>query len=438
MSSGRAIALDKTPLVQHADSSTSCNLALLASDLAAWSGGNDLLRICAAGMWQKQRDFPIKFSLLLTEDSWMKAFRKRLSPWKRATVNLLHLRRPGLFGAGTSRLRRAQIIDAVSSFGGELNAIGFRERENSSENLNRLLTSHSFDVVLPICFHRGELSVPWVGYIPDLQHKHHPEFFSSKERALRDREFPALLNKAKAIIVNSVDTKNDINEAYPHHACAIFNLPFAPALNPKWLNGNIQEAIARYALPERYFLISNQFWVHKSHQTAIDALALLESRYAEVAIVCTGNTSDYRRPDYFRKLQSRIAELRLEHRIRILGLIPKYDQIQIMRGAVAVIQPTLFEGGPGGGAVYDAVSIGTPVILSDIPVNREVEAGRGLIQFFRPGCEEELADKMRIALDLTGKRPSREELLSRSAGRLEALGNQLLRACEFVRSAPPA
>ena len=200
---GRAIALDKTPLVQHADSSTSCNLALLASDLAAWSGGNDLLRICAAGMWQKQRDFPIKFSLLLTEDSWMKAFRKRLSPWKRATVNLLHLRRPGLFGAGTSRLRRAQIIDAVSSFGGELNAIGFRERENSSKNLNRLLTSHSFDVVLPICFHRGELSVPWVGYIPDLQHKHHPEFFSSKERALRDREFPALLNKAKAIIVNS-------------------------------------------------------------------------------------------------------------------------------------------------------------------------------------------------------------------------------------------
>ena len=77
-----------------------------------------------------------------------------------------------------------------------------------------------------------------------------------------------------------------------------------------------------------------------------------------------------------------------EHRIRILGLIPKYDQIQIMRGAVAVIQPTLFEGGPGGGAVYDAVSIGTPVILSDIPVNREVEAGRGLIQFFRPGARK--------------------------------------------------
>lgn len=69
----------------------------------------------------------------------------------------------------------------------------------------------------------------------------------------------------------------------------------------------------------------------------------------------------------------------LEHKIHLtLKLfdnfyIAKLDQIALLKKSIAVIQPTLFEGGPGGGASYDAISLGKPLIVSDIKVNQEIE-----------------------------------------------------------------
>ena len=81
---------------------------------------------------------------------------------------------------------------------------------------------------------------------------------------------------------------------------------------------------------------------------------------------------DYRSPDYAGRLVARVQTLGIADACHFLGLIPKLDQIALMREAIAVIQPTLFEGGPGGGAVYAAIGLGQPVIVSDISVNREI------------------------------------------------------------------
>ena len=78
-------------------------------------------------------------------------------------------------------------------------------------------------------------------------------------------------------------------------------------------------------------------------------------------------------PNYFPRLSKFVADNQLEKRIRILGFIPKLDQIALMKNATAVIQPTAFEGTPGGLAIYDAISLGVRTIVSDIPVNREIE-----------------------------------------------------------------
>ena len=64
--------------------------------------------------------------------------------------------------------------------------------------------------------------------------------------------------------------------------------------------------------------------------------------------------------------------LGISERVHFLGHIPKFDQIGLLKGSIALVQPTLFEGGPGGGATYDAVSLGIPVLLSDIEVNQEI------------------------------------------------------------------
>jgi glycosyltransferase involved in cell wall biosynthesis len=146
--------------------------------------------------------------------------------------------------------------------------------------------------------------------------------------------------------------------------------------------------------------------------------------------VCTGSTAGSRDLEYFPGLLNQVQSWGLEDRVRVLGLIPKRDQIELMKHACAVIQPTLFEGGPGGGAVYDAVALDVPAIVSDIPVNREIEA-RGL-EFFPAGDAEALAAKMAVRLATPHKRMHREELIARGRRSRGACGEVLWSAIDCV------
>src|SRR5262249_55024043 len=153
----------------------------------------------------------------------------------------------------------------------------------------------------------------------------------------------------------------------------IIALPFAAAPQPDWFDIDVTRLWSKYNLPPNYFLCSNQFWVHKNHAVVIEALAIAKAEARAHHVVFTGETYDYRDPGHFQRLMRRVEELGVMQNCHFLGLLPKLDQIGLMRAAVAVIQPTLFEGGPGGGAVYDAVALGKRVVLSDIPINREIE-----------------------------------------------------------------
>jgi glycosyltransferase involved in cell wall biosynthesis len=201
-------------------------------------------------------------------------------------------------------------------------------------------------------------------------------------------------------------------------------LPFSPLPHPEWFNIDVDSVQERYSLRQPYFLISNQFWVHKDHATAFVALSLIENR--DIQLVCTGDTSDFRDPEHFPQIQKLIADLGLSKRVRILGHIPKSDQIGILRGAVAVVQPTLFEGGPGGGSVYDAVAMGAPAIVSDIPVNLEIQE-EGVV-FFPAGSAQKLAAAMTARLRSLRTPASRELLLQRGASRAIQLAAALTQA----------
>jgi glycosyltransferase involved in cell wall biosynthesis len=55
-----------------------------------------------------------------------------------------------------------------------------------------------------------------------------------------------------------------------------------------------------------------------------------------------------------------------------------------------------FEGGPGGFSVYEAISLGKPVIVSDIEVNREILYKN--ISFFKKNNSHNLKKKIKIFL----------------------------------------
>ena len=74
-------------------------------------------------------------------------------------------------------------------------------------------------------------------------------------------------------------------------------------------------------------------------------------------LVCTGITEDSRFPKYFEDLKKKFNQEILTNKIKILNLIPRSDQIELIKNSLGVIQPSLYEGGPGGFSSYEAISL---------------------------------------------------------------------------------
>ena len=62
---------------------------------------------------------------------------------------------------------------------------------------------------------------------------------------------------------------------------------------------------AQYGLPDTFFHLPNQFWAHKNHLLVVDALSSLQSSGIQTTVVCTGHTTDIRRPEYFDEFMAR-------------------------------------------------------------------------------------------------------------------------------------
>ena len=77
--------------------------------------------------------------------------------------------------------------------------------------------------------------------------------------------------------------------------------------------------------------------------------------------------------------------------IYFLGFIDRIDQLVLMENAMAIIQPSLFEGWST--VVEDAKALNQTLIVSDIPVHKEQLKDKG--NYFAPNDYDELAQKMR-------------------------------------------
>ena len=224
-------------------------------------------------------------------------------------------------------------------------------------------------------------------WIPDFQHKYLPQFFSEQEIKNRDKAFAAIADRSYTVVLSSETAKADFQKFFPEAAHKAEVLSFRTCSDPTWYETKPEQTIEKYSLPERFFLISNQFWQHKNHLLVFKALKLLQRQSLYPIVVCTGHTYDYRRPDYFDAILCTINRLDIAHQVYLLGLIPRFDQIQLMRASLAIIQPSLFEGWST--VVEDARCLGKASILSDIPVHREQDPPYNI--FFQSDSAEHLA-----------------------------------------------
>jgi glycosyltransferase involved in cell wall biosynthesis len=396
-------------------------IGILGHGFIEWGGGLDFLRIVADSLIAADPTIELHFLFPIAGPKYQT--RKKLRIVKKYIYGLLGW--PYIIHNPPNWSHLNEVVSSIS-------AKSYAHRIDTGMHALKLATKkYKLDVLLPSISPLKNQDVPWIGYMYDYQHAYHPEFFTPEEIESRKVQFDRMLSSASHVIVNAQAVANDIERFNPEHRAEIITLPFSAAPNPKWLELASVD-LEKHGISGPYFIISNQFWQHKDHITAWRALALVLDQRPDVYLVCTGETHDYRNPDHFSNLMQLAELLGITERLLILGLIPKDEQIRLVRGAIAMVQPSLFEGGPGGGAVFDAVSLGVLCIVSDIDVNRELK--ESVVTFFKARDPASLAEEMLKTINKQGTQTVRSpaELMALGMARRKNCGKVIINFIEYI------
>jgi glycosyltransferase involved in cell wall biosynthesis len=251
--------------------------------------------------------------------------------------------------------------------------------------------SNRIDVVFESArFFGWRLPFPAIAWFPDFQHRRLPHFFSRATRWRRELGFRAQIASGRTILLSSESALHDFRKFYPGSTSNISVVRFATWPAPSSLSADPPAVIAHYSLPSRYFYLPNQFWRHKNHQVAINALAILKRRGFDIVVAASGGKDDPREPNYFSDLMQEVVRHGLEKNFRYLGMIPLAHVYALLRSSTALINPSRIEGWST--TVEEAKSFGVPMILSDIDVHREQTDG--IARYFGADDAEALANHL--------------------------------------------
>lgn len=214
---------------------------------------------------------------------------------------------------------------------------------------------------------------PFVATCYDIEPLRHPELFSRKI-VLYYRLFTLRLRAARRVIVISEQTKRDLVElrGLAPERVQVAYLAAEEEFRPIDDRQQLTAIRKHYSLPERYVLYVGNTRAHKNVGRIIEALALMQQRYADLGLAIVG-APDVGRP----AVEHTIQRLGLQQTVRFLNRIPEQDLPLLYNGAQAFVFPSLYEG--FGLPVLEAMACGTPVVTSDRASLPEIVGDAGII-----------------------------------------------------------
>jgi glycosyltransferase involved in cell wall biosynthesis len=249
---------------------------------------------------------------------------------------------------------------------------------NSNRHTAAFVDVNQIDILYPLLSYdlsHASIGCKVIYWIPDFQHKILPDFFSQEELLSRDDKFEKIANNAKHLILSSNDALIHFDRFYQDSKASTTVLQFKSIIDKDNLPPTDQVRV-KYEIPEKYFMVANQFWAHKNHKVVLEAIKILTDAGLAVPVVFSGKPYDNRQPEYYDGLLNYIEESNLTHSVYMVGFIPREEQLTLMRGSLAVVQPSLFEGWST--VIEDAKSLQKQVICSSINIHKEQLGSKGL------------------------------------------------------------
>lgn len=241
--------------------------------------------------------------------------------------------------------------------------------------INALLKSHDIKILSHVWFaYKGRIPFRVIGWIPDFQYLHLPDFFPGIDANKETRNNRNIISQSDIVILSSHNALEDFNSIVaPEYKSRGTVLQFvSQTSNTASLKAISLESIEqKYGFNGKFFFLPNQFWVHKNHMLVLQAIRLLKDRGIDVLVLCTGTLEDMRvkNSKYIDDIYDFINDNSLQAQVKILGHIDYEDVLVMMRKSLAVINPSRFEGWSS--SVEEAKSMGKLIILSNIGVHIE-------------------------------------------------------------------
>lgn len=190
------------------------------------------------------------------------------------------------------------------------------------------------------------------------------------------------LKSADHVITVSGAMKEEILALYPRlRISVIYN-----GLDIREFNGDSESEMAavrrKFGLPEEFILAVGHFEKRKNYQRLIDAVGLLRDRGRSCFLLIIGNDSGLRKV-----IEKQVESANLSGSVRLISGLSDLEVRCAYKLCKLFVFPSTYEG--FGIPILEAMAAGRPIVLSDIPVFREITQDRG--NYFQPHDVESLA-----------------------------------------------
>ncbi len=238
--------------------------------------------------------------------------------------------------------------------------------------------------------------IPSIAYLPNMMHRYYPRFpeFPFMARITRDIIYKYYAQKAA---IYASDSKQGIEDIHKFLGVSLKKarvIPFIPAGYIYKYRGmtaeDIEVALKKYNLPEKFIFYPAQFWHHKNHLRLIQALQIIKKKYdTSVNLVLVGN-AEGKYKEIAGKVFAEIKKLNLDSQITHLGYVPDKEMVALYKKSLALVNPSLL--GPTGIPFVEAIVLGVPIIGPDIWEVPNIVGKAGVL--FNPFHPEDMAEKI--------------------------------------------
>ncbi|MBI4036751.1 glycosyltransferase family 4 protein [Candidatus Daviesbacteria bacterium] len=225
----------------------------------------------------------------------------------------------------------------------------------------------------------------------DLSYLHFPDMFNKKDLWQLTNWSKFSIENADHIITISNFSKKDIVDqyridkskitvAYPGYDQGVFNTNIG--------DDRVKQVLTEFSIEGAYIIYIGTVQPRKNLIRLIEAVGRIE----DIKLIVVGKTKGKGKQGWmYEDILKRPKELGIEDRVIFTGFVETEKLPPLIKGAVAFIQPSLYEG--FGIPVVEAMACGTPVVVSNVSSLGEVVGEAGLV--FNPYSVDQIEQAIR-------------------------------------------